>query len=58
MNLKEEIYSNFIQELQTHKSIIIDLLSIYIEGSKEQIVLSPSWEGKVKILKLVDYLEN
>jgi hypothetical protein len=51
MNLKEEIYSNFIQELQTHKSIIIDLLSIYIEGSKEQIVLSPSREGKVKILK-------
>ena len=51
MNLKEEIYSNFTQELQTHKSIIIDLLSIYIEGSKEQIVLSPSWEGKVKILK-------
>ena len=36
----------------SHKSIITDLLPIYIEGSKEQIVLaSCSWDGKIKIWK-------
>ena len=36
----------------SHKSIITDLLPIYIEGNKEQIVLaSCSWDGKIKIWK-------
>ena len=36
----------------SHKSIITDLLPIYIDGNKEQIVLaSCSWDGKIKIWK-------
>ena len=36
----------------SHKSIITDLLPIYIDGSKDQIVLaSCSWDGKIKIWK-------